>query len=172
MAGSAEPLACPGRCAGPAGTDTVDIGTMPDAVFPRTTFSADSASARGTPGRALLRSCLGSASYRGPLDHVLQLVVVRVEQGFDPGGLRATLACSETCESVGTAAQWCSLIFPITRKRGSSSVFAGPSSIRASFQSTWASSKSMPCLALFVALFAGSCSNSMGYLVYIKILLL
>ena len=124
MAGSAEPLACPGRCAGPAGTDTVDIGTMPDAVFPRTTFSADSASARGTPGRALLRSCLGSASYRGPLDHVLQLVVVRVEQGFDPGGLRATLACSETCESVGTAAQWCSLIFPITRKRGSSSVFA------------------------------------------------
>ena len=62
---------------------------------------------------------------------------------------------------VQTAVQYCPLIFPITKKRGSSSLRVGASSIQGSSHSSYASSKSMPCLTLFATLLAGSCSKIM-----------
>ncbi len=58
-----------------------------------------------------------------------------------------------------TADQCFPSICPITRNRGSSSIFAGISRSIGSFQRLWASTKSMPCFARLVSLFSESNSN-------------
>src|SRR5258708_18011997 len=57
-------------------------------------------------------------------------------------------------------------IWPMTTNRGSSMARAGTSTRSVSDQSACASSKSIPCLALFAADFAGSNSNGIQYSKY------
>jgi len=67
---------------------------------------------------------------------------------------RTDINRTEDPRYVMTADQCLPLICPITRNRGSSSVFAGISSSIGSFQSLCATTKSIPCLAQLDALFA------------------
>jgi hypothetical protein len=111
---------------------------------------------------------VGTSSFR-PVDvggNVPAFIVFAIEflSFHSARSPRAALCARKSIPPLGvnTAVQCRPAMVPMARNRGSSVTRAGASSKNGSFQSACASTKSIPCLTLFVELFAASNSNSMA----------